>query len=356
MMICRLRFYQKCVCVVLVCMVVCFQFIAINKAHANIDEQPLLAATYNAEKLTGTLVVVNKSDDSVSIIDIKSATIINTLPTGKGPHELVITNDGLWAISTNFVDGNSLTVFDLQAQKVARTIQLDDYPGPHGITILNNQKEVAFTSGKSKHLVFANIHTGEITRSIATQQNTTHMVAISELEDFAYTTNIRSNSISQLDLRDNKIARQISTEQMPEGINITQDGNELWYGSNKDGLVTVINPKTNELLAQFGGFSFPYRVLFSHNEKQALVPDFSNHYLRFFDRESKKELGTLALEKEAGPQGIALHPVEDIAFLSLNLQNKVLAIDINTRQIIKAFPTGNNPDGIVYSSLELKKP
>lgn len=306
--------------------------------------------------LKGTLVVVNKLDNSVSIIDIESAKIINTLPTGRGPHELIITNDGLWAISTDFDGGNSLTVFDLRQQKVARTIDLSQYPGPHGIRLLKNQQEVAFTSGRSKHLVFANIHTGKITRAIFTQQDTTHMVAISDKEDFAFTTNIRSNSISQLNLTSNKIERQINTELMPEGINITQNGKEIWYGSNKDGLVTVFSPITNEVLAQFSGFSFPYRVLFSHHEKQALVPDFRNHYLRFFDRDSKQELGTLVLEKEAGPQGIALHPNKDIAFLSLNLKNKVVAIDINTRKIIKEFSTGNNPDGIAYSSLELAKP
>ncbi len=313
----------------------------------------LLHSSANAQELTGTLLVVNKSDDSISVIDIESAGIINTLPTGKGPHELVVTNDGLWAISTDFVGGNSLTVFDVQAQKVARTIDLKDYPGPHGIRVLANQREVAFTSGRSRYLVFANIHTGEITRAIATNQDTTHMVAIADNENFAYTTNIRSNSISKIDLNSNKINRQIATELSPEAINITRDGNELWYGANKKGLVTVLDLNTNKKLAQFEGFSFPYRVLFSHEERQALVPDFQNHNIRFFDRITKQELGKLSLEKEAGPQGITLHPNKDIAFLSLNLKNKIVAIDINTRKIIQEFPTGNNPDGVAFSSVVL---
>ncbi len=305
-----------------------------------------------SQQLEGTLVVVNKSDNSVSLIDINSATIVNTLPTGQGPHEIVVTRDGLWAISTDFVGGNSLTVFDLKAQKVARTIQLKEYPGPHGIRILKNQKEVAFTSGRSKHLVIANFHTGEITQAIPTNQDTTHMVAIADSQEFAYTTNIRSNTISKLNLSDGFITKQISTELMPEAINITKDGSEIWYGANREGLVTVFS-NTQKVLAQFNGFSFPYRVLFSHKEQKALVPDFNNHYLRFFDRETKLELGTLNFEKQAGPQGITLHPKLDIAFVSLNLKNKVVAIDIKSRTIIKEFPTGNNPDGVGYSSLKL---
>lgn len=223
-----------------------------------------------------------------SLIDIESATILNTLPTRQGPHELVVTKDGLWAISTDFVGGDSLTVFDLKAQKVTRTIKLPDYPGPHGIRILNNQKEVAFTSGKSQHLVVVNFHTGKIVKAIKTNQDTSHMVAIAENENFAFTTNIRSNTISKLDLKKGTLVKQINTELMPEAINITANSKEIWYGANREGLITVLDNLHYKILAQFEGCSFPYRVLFSHNEKYAIVPDFQNHYVRFFDRENKQ--------------------------------------------------------------------
>ena len=71
----------------------------------------------NAEPISGTLVVVNKKADTVNFIDIASRTIKYTLPTGKGPHEVAITNDGKWAVVTNYDDGNSLTVFDVQQAK-----------------------------------------------------------------------------------------------------------------------------------------------------------------------------------------------------------------------------------------------
>lgn len=299
-------------------------------------------------KLTGTLVVVNKSDNSVSIIDLISQKIINTLPTGTGPHELVISNDGRWAVSTDFVGGNSLTVFDLSNQTVARTIQLPNHPGPHGIKFLNDQQRVAFTSGKSQHMVIANIHTAAIETAVSTQQQTTHMLAIGAKEDLVYTTNIRSNSISQISLLENAVVKQISTEEMPEAINITADGKQLWYGANKAGLVTVIDTESEAELAQFSGFSFPYRVLFSHDEKMAIVPDFRRHEVRFFDTESLQEVGVLALGEGSGPQGVVLHPELDIVFLSLNLKNKIVAIDIASREIIAEYPTGNNPDGVGY--------
>ncbi len=298
--------------------------------------------------LKGRLAVVNKSDNSISLINVENRKIINTLPTGLGPHELVVSQDGKWAVSTNFVGGDSLTVFDLSKQQVARTINLTRYPGPHGIKFLNDQHRVAFTSGKSQHLVFANIHSGEITAAVNTQQHTTHMLAISDNEELAFTSNIRSNSISKIALATMSVLKQLKTEAMPEAINITSDGRHLWYGANKKGLVTVIDVESEMQLAQFDGFGFPYRVLFSHSEKVAIVPDFGRHEVRFFDAKTFTELGTLTLEPGAGPQGITLHPEFDIAFLSLNLKNKIVAIDISTRKIIAQYPTGNNPDGVGF--------
>jgi YVTN family beta-propeller protein len=296
----------------------------------------------------GMLAVVNKSDNSISIIDLASKSIVKSLPTGEGPHELVISNDGKWAVSTDFVGGDSLTVFDLSTLEVARTIPLPTTPGPHGIRFLKDNEHVVFTSGKSQKLGMVNIFSSELVSAIDTAQQTTHMLTFCEDENTIYTTNIRSNSISVLDVLSQKKLKDIATQPMPEAINCRKTSGNIWYGANKDGKLSVVEPSSEKVIATWDGFSFPYRVLFNHDESIAMVPDFRNHYVRFFDAESKQELGTLNLEDGAGPQGISLHPTLDIAFLSLNLKNKVVAIDIQTQSIIAEYPTGNNPDGVIF--------
>jgi YVTN family beta-propeller protein len=301
-----------------------------------------------ADGLTGTLAVVNKSDNSISVIDVSTKSIVATLPTGEGPHELVLSGDNKWAVSTDFVGGNSLTVFDLSAQEVVHTIDLPTLPGPHGIRFMQDNEHVIFTSGRAQKLGIVNIVSKEVLNDFATAQETTHMVSLNEDESIAYSTNIRSDSISVIDLKQARKIKDIATEAMPEAINYRVSAQELWYGANKDGKLVVIDPVTEAVLASWDGFKFPYRVLFNQDESIAMVPDFQNHYVRFFDTNTKQELGTLALEKEAGPQGIVLHSSDDIAFLSLNLKNKIVAIDIATRTVVDEYPTGNNPDGVVF--------
>ncbi|MDD9888964.1 MAG: hypothetical protein OXU30_01320 [Gammaproteobacteria bacterium] len=96
--------------------------------------------------LQGTLIVLNKQGHDASFIDLGSGEIIATLPTGRGPHELVVTDDGKWAIGTDYSGGNSLTVFDVENLSVARTIDLSDYLRPHGILFMPGQQEVIISS------------------------------------------------------------------------------------------------------------------------------------------------------------------------------------------------------------------
>jgi DNA-binding beta-propeller fold protein YncE len=322
----------------------------LNSANAVQDQFEIQNQDQDERLHSGLLAVVNKSDDSISIIDVSEKRIIKTLPTGKGPHELVMSEDQKWAVSTDFVGGDSLTIFDLNALEVAKTIPLASLPGPHGATFLKDNQRIIFTSGKAKHLGIANVVTGKVTNKIETAQDTTHMVTLNEDESAAYATNIGSNTISFVNMSNQTLLKNIPTLPMPEAINYRKSAKELWYGANKEGKLVVVDPETEAVLATWSGFSFPYRVLFNHDESVAMVPDFRKHYIRFFDATNKKELGTLALEEEAGPQGITMHPEHDIAFLSLNLKNKIVAIDIHTQQIIAEFPTGNNPDGLIFIS------
>ncbi|MEE8061680.1 MAG: hypothetical protein V3T16_07605, partial [Gemmatimonadales bacterium] len=67
---------------------------------------------------TGTLVVANMADNTATVIDLESETVLATLPTGPAPHEIAVTADGRYAVITNYGvrggPGNSLTVIDLQ--------------------------------------------------------------------------------------------------------------------------------------------------------------------------------------------------------------------------------------------------
>ena len=315
---------------------------------------PLMSAAQIPDDLRGTLIVLNKSGHDASFIDLGSGEIIATLPTGRGPHELLVTDDGKWAIGTDYAGGNSLTVFDIENLQVARTIDLSDYPRPHGLLFLPGQQEVIVTSEGSRNLVIVNFQTGEIVRSISTGQHSSHMLAVSADGSVAYTSNGGTDSVSVIDIASGQLVRSINVPDRPEAITTNKSGSEIWVGSNDDEVVSVISASNNEVVAQWDGFDWPYRILLTDDERYAIMSDLNNNDLRFFDARTKSELGAMDLAGTR-PQGVTSYSDDRTLFLSLAGVDKVMVIDIESRTILGEYETGSSPDGIAYSPLVLRK-
>jgi len=306
-----------------------------------------------APDLTGTLVVLNKSGHDASFIDLATGETVATLPTGEGPHELLVTLDGRMAVGTDYAGGNSLTVFDVTEPRVVRTIDLSAHPRPHGIVWLPGQREVLVTSEASNTLVVVDVVEGRIVRSIDTEQPGSHMVAVSEDGSVAFTSNGSANSVSVIDVAGGEVTRVLDVPTTPEAIQITRAGDEIWVGSDRDEVVSVVSPEDGSILRQWDGFSWPYRILLTRDERMAIMPDMRTNSIRFFDNATSEELGSIDLAL-MGPQGVVLHPDDRTLFLSLSRRDLVVAIDIETREILGSYATGSSPDGIGYSPLVIR--
>lgn len=312
-----------------------------------------IAIAHAKNAINGTLLVVNKLGDNVSFIDLASKKVVKTVATGKGPHELAITKDGKWAVTTDYVGGNSLTVLNVEKASVVRTISLAKYPRPHGILFMQDQTHVAVSSEGSNTAVIANIHTGEIVKVIDTKQNGSHMVALPLLSDKVYTTNMADDSVSVLDVKRARLIKTIAMPKTPEAITINQAGTELWVGSNHDGLISLFNTNTDELLKQWSGYSFPYRILLTQDEKYSIVPDYRQNTLDIFDAVNKVKLKRITLGTDDGPKGVTFAPDDRTLFLSLYAKDKIIAVSIPSGEILYELPSGDGPDGIGYSDMIL---
>ncbi len=156
------------------------------------------------EGLEGTLLVLNKSGNDVSFLDLASGRIFRTLPTCVGPHELIVSDDGRWAVATDYggggSGGRSLTVIDVASERIARTVDLSLYPRPHGIDFLPGDSILAITSEASRNIVFVRLSDGEVTGAIDTGQGGSHMLALAGAGSRIYTSNGQGNSVSELDV------------------------------------------------------------------------------------------------------------------------------------------------------------
>jgi DNA-binding beta-propeller fold protein YncE len=315
---------------------------------------PARGAAQSPQGRTGTLVVLNKEGATATFVDVASGETVATLPTGTGPHELAMTKDGRWAVSTDYAGGNSLTVFDVSGPRVVRTVDLSAYPRPHGAFFLPGDTILAVTSEASRNVVLVQPFRGEVLGAIATNAAGSHMVAVTADGSTLFTGDIGAGTVSRLDVASREKTADFAVPAQPEAITVSRDGTQVWVGSNAEGVVSVVRPESGRVETDLSGFQWPYRILILEDRGVVVIPDLALNVVRFVDYATHAEVGRLELPGE-GPQGITVTPDGGTLFLSLSASGQVAVIDLGSRRIVRRLQAGRTPDGIGWSPLVLAR-
>lgn len=297
------------------------------------------------------LVVVNKSESTVSVIDLTAGTILATLPTGHGPHEVAASANGRWAVVTDYGSqqaGSSLTVVDLSTLKVARTISLLPHRRPHGAAFLPDHRTVAITSETSEAVLLVNVESGEITSQIPTGQKGSHMVAVTADGKLGYTANIGNGSLSALDLGGSQPPRILPVSVQTEAIGLMPDGSQTWVGSNPTGKVFAVDVAQWKVIDSIQTAGFPYRIGFSPNGAIAVITNPMSDQVRLLDAVTRAPLSTISVSAQSQPLGLAFSPDGKTAWITLGGSDQVAEIDLMTQSVRRHLSTGGGPDGIAY--------
>ena len=236
---------------------------------------------------------------------------------------------------------------------MARTIDLMEHPAPHGIQLLPGEETVIVTTEGSNETLVVEIASGRIISVVDTLMPGSHMVAIPDDARVAYTANTAGNSVSIIDVAAGRTTRTLEVPPQPEAIATNGTGTDIWVGSNAEGVVSVVEAASGRTRMQLPGFSWPYRILLIDDESRVVIPDARRETLAVFDTGSGEKLREITLTG-AGPQGVVPYRDDGSLFLALSRQSKVLAIDSETLETRHEYATGNGPDGIGYSPLNLR--
>ncbi|MEP6474295.1 MAG: hypothetical protein ABJC74_11265 [Gemmatimonadota bacterium] len=300
-----------------------------------------------------TLVVVNQSGSTVSIIDLTSGTTLATLPTGHIPHEVAISSDGRWAVVTDYGDrtpGSTLTVVDLLTLTVAKTIDLAPRMRPHSAFFLKDNHTLAVTSETSSAILLVDIATGQVTGEAPTGQRVSHMMALNPDGRHAYTANIGDGSVSQIDLTGKEPVKFLPVSVQTEGLGLNSTGTQTWLGSNKTARVYMVDLAGWKVVDSMQTGGMPYRIGFDPTGGVAVITNPTSDEIRFVDPASRKLLGVLSVKGTPAtqPEGLTMSPDGKTAWVTLNGSAEVVELDLATRTIRRRLPVGDGPDGIAY--------
>ena len=319
-----------------------------------------------------TLVVANKAEATASLIDLASGEVVATLPTADGPHEVGISPDGRFALVTNYgrrdAAGRSLTLIDIPAARVAKTIDLGFHERPHGIEWIDGRR-AAVTVEDSRALAIVDVESGEVLTTIDTDQEISHMVALDSGRQRAYVTSIGSGSLTIIDMATGKRLRNIPTGEGAEGVAVSVANQQIWVTNRAADTVTVLDADSLEILKQLPAAGFPIRAT-ATPAGQVLVTRARTGDLMIFDAARLATAKTVSFDIEtmdveerlfgdrfgdsSVPIGVVVDGSGKRAYVAHANADVITEIDLASGAVTRTLRAGKEPDGMGYSPLTVR--
>lgn len=299
--------------------------------------------------LAATLLVLNKEDATLSLVDPATGRTTASVATGFGPHEVEVSEDGRLAFVTNYgtqqAPGNSLSVIELAARRETR-VDLGDLKRPHGVVVRGGS--AIFTAEDSRSIGAYDAAAGRVAWRFATEQERTHMVAASADGSLLFTTNMGSNNASIIERRADGSLHQtlVGTGAAPEGMDLSPDGAFLWTSNAGDGSVSIIDVRKKALVRTFDvGTRRSNRLKFTPDGALVLITDLAAGELVVLDAKTQQQRARLPLGR--APCGILI-PDATRAYVALAGDAQVAVVDLKSLTVASRISVGRGPDGLAW--------
>ncbi len=285
--------------------------------------------------------VANLNSNNVSVIDIATNTVTNTISVGDKPRSVAITPDGAAAYVTNR-ESNSVSVIDVATSTVSATVAVGAYP--NNVAITPDGTAAYVTNRASNSVSVIDVATNTVISTI-TVGNVPNRVAITPDGATAYVTNQGSDNVSVIDVATNTVTTTIAVGNAPSCVAITPDGATV-YVANRNGpqSIWMIDVATNTVTPPEISLSgiIPLDIVFS--------PDGTSLYVTSpFSNTLAVDVATNTVTTSGLTNSLFLAFTPDGATAYLLGNNSVLVVDVATNTHITNLFVGSSPSSIAFS-------
>jgi YVTN family beta-propeller protein len=335
----------------------------------------LFATATAAQTPSPALLVLEKADNTLAIVDPGTLKIVGRFQAGPDPHEIEASPDGRLAYISNYGGSDSalhtISVVDLVAQKPLTPIDLGVLHSAHGLAFGGGK--LYFTAETNKVVGRYDPATQAIDWVVGTGQDRTHMVWVDKGLARLVTSNVNSGTISIIEQvtlrgpggpppgapagpppsgpRKTWEVTNVMSGRGSEGFDVSPDGKEIWAANAQDATVTIIDVDTKRATQTFPvSVKGANRLKFTPDGTRVFVAGLgggSTGNVAILDSATRKEIKQLDLG--GGSAGILMVPGGSRAFIAVSAANKVAAIDLKTLEVTSYIETGKGPDGLAWA-------
>jgi YVTN family beta-propeller protein len=194
-------------------------------------------------------VVANNGDNTVSVIDMSSYKVTETIETGKGPHGLRIASDNTFAFVANMGEDSisiiSLVNFSQLNKRTLGKMPVTTAIAPDGVTVmatLNGEDVLAiYDTGSGK---IDKISVGKGPAQVFIQSDEKYAFVANE-----GTEESPSNTVSKVNLETKTVEATIEVGKGAHGVVVSDDDKYVYVTNIYDDTVSVIDNATNKVIA-----------------------------------------------------------------------------------------------------------
>jgi DNA-binding beta-propeller fold protein YncE len=306
----------------------------------------------------GRLLVTQKGDASLAIVDPATGKVIANVPEGGiTGHEVVASPDGRFAyvpiygnsgVGKPGTDGSNLVVIDIAAQKVVGNIDFGHGVRPH-MPIIGPKDGLLYVTTELDHAItIIDPRTLKIVGSIPTEAPQTHMLALSHDGRRGYTDNVEPGSVSVLDIAARKTRAIIPISGNTQRISISPDDRWVFTADQTQPRLAVIDTATDKIKTWVPLEGLGYGSAPTPDGRWLLVALPDQNKVAVVDLKTMQPAPSVAVC--AAPQEVLVRPDGKAAYVSCQGSNQVAEIDLTSWKVARLIATGKVTDGLAWAA------
>lgn len=279
--------------------------------------------------------ITNDGDGTVSVINISTGVVVETIPVGPRPFAVAVTADGSRIYVTDEAEG-FVSVIDGKTNRFVSNIFIPNSV-PLGIAVSPDGSRIYVTINNSNYISVINTLNKTIVATITTG-NGPRGVCVSRDGNRVYVANQGSNNVSVIDAITNTVIDSIKVDN-PYGIKLSHDGGRLYVTNAQSHYVTVINTNLRSVLANIPVGMNPTGVAVSPDDSRVYVANEDISTVSVINAQTLNVITTVPLSQSAYPIGVSV--TSDGSKVYVACQNGSTAvISTATNTIIDKITTG----------------
>lgn len=304
----------------------------------------------------GLLLVVNKGDQTLSIVDPESGRQPDAVAVGGVTgHEVAGSPDGRTAFVPIYgnsgvglpgTDGRTINVIELKSRARIASIDLGEPSRPHCAVFGPKDGNLYVTTELTDSIKVIDPMTRAVIDSIPTGAPQSHMLAITSDGERAYTSNVGAGTVSAIDLKSKKVLAIIPVAKTVQRIALSVDDRWIFTADQTRPELAAIDTHSDTVEVRVPLPALGYGITPTHDGRRLLVAHPSADSVSILDLKSMKVERVIRVP--ADPQEIVVRPDDRVAYVSCDKSKQVVAIELPEGKIEKLIDVGAGADGMAW--------